>query len=292
VALDIFSIIELAGGGDDIKALFFPMALEAMPLQWFDKLNPGSIRGWEDLQRALCDDFAGIITHPITHAELKGLKQKEGKSFRDYYRRIGELRAQVHDITEREVIEAFSYRILAKWQFQDFCKENPQSNEEIKRMVERMITAEEKTRKRFPKWNNRDNSNRQNHQNNGHQDRKRGPDNNVAVADKEKKIFKSWKFDDLENMHYIWHLNGNHTTRNCRIFIDRYTRKSNKADIKEDNQKKDEDNHEHKGFQKSKGTVAVIFARVPGSRSKHQDKPALRTIMAAEPTTPRYLNWS
>jgi hypothetical protein len=45
VALDIFSIIELAGGGDDIKALFFPMVLEAMPLQWFDKLNPGSIRG-------------------------------------------------------------------------------------------------------------------------------------------------------------------------------------------------------------------------------------------------------
>jgi hypothetical protein len=93
-------------------------------------------------------------------------------------------------------------------------------------------------------------------------------------------------------MHYIWHPNGNHTTRNCHIFIDRYTRKSNKADRKEDNQKKDEDNHEHKGFQKSKGTVAVIFAGVPGSRSKHQDKPALRTIMAAEPTTPRYLNWS
>jgi hypothetical protein len=80
----------------------------------------------------------------------------------------------------------------------------------------------------------------------GHQDRKRGPDNNVAIADKEKKIFKSWKFDDLENMHYIWHPNGNHTIEDCHIFIDRYTRKSNKADRKEDNQKKDEDNHEHK----------------------------------------------
>jgi hypothetical protein len=68
------------------------------------------------LQRAFCDNFIGIITHPITHAELKGLKQKEGKSLRDYYRRFGELRAQVHDITEREVIEAFSYGILAKWQ--------------------------------------------------------------------------------------------------------------------------------------------------------------------------------
>jgi hypothetical protein len=54
------------------------MALETMPLQWFDKLNPGSIRGWEDLQRAFCENFATIITHPIMHVELKGLKQKGG----------------------------------------------------------------------------------------------------------------------------------------------------------------------------------------------------------------------
>jgi hypothetical protein len=71
--------IELAGGDDDIKTLFFSMALETMPLQWFDKLNPGSIRGWEDLQRAFCKNFACIITHLIMHAELKGLKQKGGE---------------------------------------------------------------------------------------------------------------------------------------------------------------------------------------------------------------------
>jgi hypothetical protein len=72
VAQDIFSINQ--GGDDDIKALFFPMALEAMPLQWFDKLNLGSIRGWVDLQSAFYDNFVVIITHPITHAKLKGLK--------------------------------------------------------------------------------------------------------------------------------------------------------------------------------------------------------------------------
>jgi hypothetical protein len=76
------------------------MALETMPLQWFNKLNSGSIRGWEDLQRTFCENFTGIITHPITHAELKGLKQMGGRSLRDYYQCFGELRAQVHDITE------------------------------------------------------------------------------------------------------------------------------------------------------------------------------------------------
>jgi hypothetical protein len=54
------------------------MALETMPLQWFNKLSPESIWGWGNLQRAFYENFTGIITHPITLAELKGLKQKGG----------------------------------------------------------------------------------------------------------------------------------------------------------------------------------------------------------------------
>jgi hypothetical protein len=109
------------------------MALETMPLQWFDKLSPGSIRGWEDLQRAFCENFACIITHPITHAELKGLMRKGGKSLRDYYRRFGELRAQVHGITEREVIEAFSHGIMPSGNFRTFAK---RTRETIKNLDE------------------------------------------------------------------------------------------------------------------------------------------------------------
>jgi hypothetical protein len=81
---------------------------------------------------------------------------------------------------------------------------------------------------------------------------------------------------------------GNHITGDCRIFIDRYARKGKK----EDNKKKDEDNMKDKGFQQPKRTVALIFSGVLGFRSKHQDKLALRSIMAAEPAVPRYLNWS
>jgi hypothetical protein len=63
-------------------------------------------------------------------------------------------------------------------------------------------------------------------------------------------------------------------------------------DKEEDNQKKDEDNPKDKSFQLLKGTIAVIFSRFLGSRSKHQDKLTLRSIMATEPAVPRYLNWS
>ena len=125
-----------------------------------------------------------------------------------------------------------------------------------------------------------------------HQERKRGPDSTVVVADKSRKFSKPRGYDDIENMRCILHPKGNHTTGNCYTFNERYTRKDNKVNTKEDNQKKDEDNHEDKGFQKSRGTVAVIFAGALDSRRKHQEKLALRTIMAAEPATPKYLNWS
>ena len=155
-----------------------------------------------------------------------------------------------------------------------------------------MITAEEKTIERFPDRNNRDNPDRQNPRNNRHRERKRGPDNTVAMANKSKKFTKPKRYDDIENIRCPLHPNGKHTIGNCYTFNERCTRKDSKGNNKEDNQKKEGDNHENKGFQKSKGTVVVIFAGVPDSRSKHQEKLALRTIMAAEPATPRYLNWS
>jgi lipopolysaccharide biosynthesis protein len=84
---------------------------------------------------------------------------------------------------------------MAKWQFQDFCKENSRNNEEFRHAVEKMIMVEEKTKERFPyrnnRENNRDNSDRRKFSNIRHPDRKRGPDNTVTMADKTKKIQNS-----------------------------------------------------------------------------------------------------
>jgi hypothetical protein len=104
------------------------------------------------------------------------------------------------------VIEAFFQGIMAKWQFQDFCKENPRNNEEFRRVVEKMIMAEEKMRERFSdrnnQENNKDNSDRRNFSNIGHPDRKRGPNNTFAMADKT--FFSKFRrFKDIENMHCI-----------------------------------------------------------------------------------------
>jgi hypothetical protein len=117
----------------------------------------------------------------------------------------------------------------------------------------------------------------------------------VATADKNMKFFKNKKPkkpEELENMPCVWHPGSRHTTGECYFFLKRYTRIDNKSNGKEDDQKKEEGDQGDNGFQNPKGTVTVIFSGVLGSRSKHQNKLALRTIMAAEPATPRCLNWS
>jgi hypothetical protein len=70
-----------------------------------------------------------------------------------------------------------------------------------------MIVAEEKMRKRFPnrnnQENNRENSDRRNFSNIRHPNRKRGPENTIAMANKTK------KFQNLE---------GSKTLRICIVY--------------------------------------------------------------------------
>jgi hypothetical protein len=60
---------------------------------------------------------------------------------------------------------------------------------------------------------------------------------------------------------------------------------------KADNNKDGDDNADP-GFQQFKGQISVIFAGLPSSSNKRTGKLALRDIMAGEPSTPKYLNWS
>ena len=86
--------------------------------------------------------------------------------------------------------------------------------------------------------------------------------------------------------------NAKHTAVECRQLQELgFYGKSNKGKGKADNNKDGDDNADP-GFQKSKGQIAVIFAGLPTSSNKRSGKLALRDIMAEEPSTPKYLNWS
>jgi len=111
------------------------MALDTVSLAWFDKLRARSIDTWGQLQRKFCENFCGVLTHPSTQNELRACKQKLDETFQQYYRRFAELRAQVYDITDREVIDHFANGIKYKWQFEKFYDDNPETVEEFKHTI-------------------------------------------------------------------------------------------------------------------------------------------------------------
>ena len=127
------------------------MALETVPLAWFDKLRANSIDTWGQLQHKFYKNLCDVLTHPSTQNELRTCKQKLDETFQQYYYCFAELWAQVYDITDMELIDHFANRIKYKWQFKKFCDDNPKTTEEFKRTIQKMIASEERTHEWFPR---------------------------------------------------------------------------------------------------------------------------------------------
>jgi hypothetical protein len=153
-----------------------------------------------------------------------------------------------------------------------------------------MIMAEEKMRERVPDRNHRENnidsSDRRNFQTTNIRIGSVDPTTPSQSLTRRKKFQRS---GDLKTLRICIVYDTRKETTQQQMSASSLigTQEKEKKDKEEDNQKKDEDNPEDKGFQQSKRTVTVIFSRVLGSRSKDQDKLALRSIMVAEPAVPR-----
>lgn len=97
-----------------------------------------------------------------------------------------------------------------------------------------------------------------------------------------------------------FHPDGNHIVAPCNQLKKRgLSSKADKGKAKQDlNFNKDKNNKDWddqgggNNFQHPKGTMAVIFGGVTIAATKSQKKLTLRQILAAEPSTPKYLPWS
>jgi hypothetical protein len=49
--------IEVSGGSNNTKVLYFLMALESALLTWLESLKPDSIDSWDELKKAFIDKF-------------------------------------------------------------------------------------------------------------------------------------------------------------------------------------------------------------------------------------------
>jgi hypothetical protein len=99
--------IEVSGGSNSTKALYFPIALESAPLTWLESLKPHSINSWEDLKRAFINNFQGSMIRAGTRHYLSQVKQEMNETLRSYTRHFFEMRATIANITDEDVIRYF-----------------------------------------------------------------------------------------------------------------------------------------------------------------------------------------
>ena len=101
--------IEVAGGTNSTKVIYFLMALEyAPPLTWLESLRHDSIHSLEDLKKIFIDNLQGSIHRPATRHDLRLCKQECGEALRSYIKRFFDTRATIANIADDDVIDCFN----------------------------------------------------------------------------------------------------------------------------------------------------------------------------------------
>jgi hypothetical protein len=101
------TIIEVAGGDDQVKANFLPMALSGAARSWLINLPKGSIHSWDQLCAIFIGNFQGTYERPSTVETLKTIKQKHDESLHNYVKRFCNARNDISYIQDIEIINTF-----------------------------------------------------------------------------------------------------------------------------------------------------------------------------------------
>jgi hypothetical protein len=182
--------IEVAGGSNITKVVYFPMALDPAPLTWLESLSNNSIDSWERLKKVFIDNFQGVITRAGTHHDLAQCKQERNELLRSYTRRFFDVRATIANILEEDIIACFYNGITDPGIYRDFGRNRPKTVAGLHDMMHDWSKEEEKMRERFPRCNDSNlRRSNNNHTNKSQRDysgpsQKRKPDDLVAAVDR------------------------------------------------------------------------------------------------------------
>ena len=143
--------IEVAGGTNSTKVIYFPMDLESTPLTWLKILRHDSIHSWEDLKKLFIDNFQGSIYHPATRPDLRLCKQERGEALRSYIKRFFDTHATIANIANDDVIDYFHNSLATQQLYCDFGRNRPRSVVALRDMMLGWADQEEQECDRLPR---------------------------------------------------------------------------------------------------------------------------------------------
>jgi hypothetical protein len=288
--------IEVAGGSNITKVVYFPMALDPAPLTWLETLGSNSIDSWERLKKVFIDNFQGAITRAGTRHDLAQCKQERNELLRSYTRRFFDVHATIANISEEDIIDCFYNGITDPGIYRDFGRNRPKTVAGLHDMMHDWSEQEEKMRERFPQRQDsnlrRPNDNRsdKSQRNFLGPPRKRKPDEVIAAIDRPSRGKKSTtqeEFEKLLQKKCSWHPGANHAAIDCyhlrRTFSNSGGGKNKKLADKEPEDDDQEDHGRNPKFQDASKVVNVIFGGDEDFYSRRDQKLLLREILSIEP---------
>jgi hypothetical protein len=294
--------IEIVGGNNNTKCLYFPFCLDQAPLTWLESLEKYSIDKWDQLKEQFTSNFTGAMGRSGTCMDLAMVKQEQGETLCKYMWRFFDKRATVVDVTGKEVIDLFQDGLYHCRTFEDFGRRRPSSITKLKDMITSWADEEDKANAKYDAIrgkskqnaggsnnNNQDQGGRNN--NYSGPNRKRKPDNTVATIQrpaKDNSNKTSGGFKDLLKEKCPWHLEGNHTTEQC-YQLRRALKDSPNPRPPHDKKGKKKADEGNSDFQEPEKTVNVLFGGLPTKRSQ---KATRREVLNIEPGVLTSLRWS
>jgi hypothetical protein len=210
-------------------------------------------------------------------------------------------RATVVDVTDKEVIDLFQDGLYHRRTFEDFGRRRPRSIPLLKDMITSWADEEDKANAKYDTIrgkskqntdggsNNNGNQGGRNNNNYSGPNRKRKPDNTVAVRPaKENSKKNSGGFKDLLKEKCTWHLDGNHTTEQC-YQLRRALKGTPEPPHPHDKKGKKKNEDGNGDFQEPNKMVNILFGGLP---SRREQKATRREVMNIEPAVPTPLRWS
>ncbi|XP_073125472.1 uncharacterized protein [Henckelia pumila] len=133
---------------DAIKCRIFLTTLVRSAQQWFNLLQPGSIRSFNDFSSAFLHQFASSKKYLKTSLSLFNLKQSEVEPLREYVQRFNTAALEVPAATADTLVNSFTQGLSGGEFFKSLVKKPPLTYDELLSRAEKYVNLEDAQRQR------------------------------------------------------------------------------------------------------------------------------------------------
>ncbi|XP_073272400.1 uncharacterized protein [Primulina huaijiensis] len=133
---------------DGVRCRVFLGTLVRSAQQWFNTLQPNSIRSFEDFSAAFLHRFARSKRHQKNYLSLFVMKQQESETLREFVQRFNNAALEIPSATPDIMISAFTQGLRGGEFFKSLVKKPPSTYDDLLARAEKYVNLEDAQRYR------------------------------------------------------------------------------------------------------------------------------------------------